>query len=314
MSAKLPPRFFLVTIAAAVSLICGQSLAQESRFVPLFDLYRSDNAFGGTSADRIFVDGVEVDSPAAVRAAPDTVLGVGAVWANAVRMELGEIPFALSPFFRHRRFLESGETSTAYGASLSFRLHEGEDDRLDLRATLTRLDASWVAGPVEDVSLRLAYRRTLQDGARFDLGLTGGWRSMVTDGSVSRIGVDAQYRSSFGDFELTTRARFSVRSSDVAGHSGHDAGMGLNLGRDMGPGEAYTRLGVDWAEDSSARSGQPAARSVTTTLAEIGYAWPLDDAGLGRLAIFARHERSNANLALYDATTNTVGFGLRLGF
>jgi len=91
-------------------------------------------------------------------------------------------------------------------------------------------------------------------------------------------------------------------------------GLGLRLGRGIGLGQAYTQLGVDWEEDLSARSGQPAARSETTTLAEIGYAVPLDASGLGRFTIYARQGRSDANVAIYDATTNVFGIGLRLGF
>lgn len=299
---------------AGMLLWCAPAYAQESRIVPLFDLYHSDNAFGGTSADRIFRDGIEIDTPEALRATPDTVLGVGAIWLNAVQADIGAVPFTLSPFVRHRSFLDSGEHASSYGVSLSFRLHDGPDDRLDLRATLARLDASWASGPVDDVSVRLGYRRTLAGDARLDLGLTGGWRSLPTDESVSRAGLDAQYRNSFNGVDLTARAHIGLRSSDVPGQSGHDAGLGLTLGSDLGPGQVYTRLGVDWSEDDAARSGQPVSRNETTVLAEIGYAWPLDPSGLGRLAVYARHERSNANLAIYDATTTTVGIGLRLGF
>ncbi|MDF1854296.1 hypothetical protein [Pseudooceanicola sp.] len=304
----------LLVFASLVAMIGEAVSAQESRIVPLFGLYHSDNAFGGTSADRIFRGGIEVDTPDELRATSDTVLSAGAIWLNAIRTDLGGMPFTLSPFVRHRSFLESGEHSTAFGAALSFRFHDGPNDRLDLRATVARFDASWASDAVDDVSLRLGYRRTIESGARLDFGLTGGWQSLVTSGSVSRVGFDAEYRDSFGEFDLTADARFNLRSSDVSGRSGHDVGLGLRLGRDIGPGQAYTQLGVDWEEDQNARSGQPAARSETNTLAEIGYAVSLDASGLGRFTIYARQERSNANLAIYDATTNVFGMGLRLGF
>lgn len=298
---------FIATIGETVS-------AQESRIVPLFELYHSDNAFGGTSADRVFRGGIEIDTPDELRATSDTVLSAGALWLNAIRTDLASVPFTLSPFVRHRSFLESGEHSTAFGASMSFRFHDGPNDRVDLRATVARLDASWASEAVDDGSLRLGYRRTIESGARLDFGLTGGWQSLVTDGSVSRVGFDAEYRDSFGEFDLTADARFNLRSSDAAGRSGHDVGLGLRLGRDIGPGQAYTQLGVDWEEDRGARSGQTTARSETTTLAEIGYAVPLDASGLGRFTIYARQQQSDANLAIYDSTTNVFGIGLRLGF
>lgn len=301
-------------ICAVIALTSNASLAQESRIVPLFELYHSDNAFGGTSADRIFRGGIEVDTPDELRAISDTALSAGALWLNAIRTDLGGVPFALSPFVRHRSFLESGEHSTAFGAAMSFRFHDGPNDRLDLRAIIARFDASWASDAVDDVSLRLGYRRTIESGARLDFGLTGGWQSLVTDGSVSRIGFDAEYRDSFGEFDLTADARLNLRSSDFSGRSGRDMGLGLRLGRDIGPGQAYTQLGVDWEEDRNARSGQPAARTETTTLAEIGYAVPLDPSGLGRFTVYARQERSDANLSIYDATTSVLGLGLRLGF
>jgi hypothetical protein len=304
----------LLVFAGLVATIGQTVSAQESRIVPLFELYHSDNAFGGTSADRIFRGGIEVDTPDELRATSDTVLSAGALWLNAIRADLGSVPFTLSPFVRHRSFLESGEHSTAFGAAMSFRFHDGPNDRLDLRATVARFDASWASDVVDDVSLRLGYRRTIESGALLDFGLTGGWQSLATSGSVSRIGFDAEYRDSFGEFDLTADARFNLRSADVSGRSGHDVGLGLRLGREIGPGQAYTRLGVDWEEDRSARSGQPAARSETNTLAEIGYAISLDESGLGRFTIYARQERSDANLAIYDATTNVFGIGLRLGF
>jgi len=304
----------LLVFAGLVATIGQTVSAQESRIVPLFELYHSDNAFGGTSADRIFRGGIEVDTPDELRATSDTVLSAGALWLNAIRADLGSVPFTLSPFVRHRSFLESGEHSTAFGAAMSFRFHDGPNDRLDLRATVARFDASWASDVVDDVSLRLGYRRTIESGALLDFGLTGGWQSLATSGSVSRIGFDAEYRDSFGEFDLTADARFNLRSADVSGRSGHDVGLGLRLGREIGPGQAYTRLGVDWEEDRSARSGQPAARSETNTLAEIGYAISLDESGLGRFTIYARQERSDANLAIYDATTNVFGISLRLGF
>lgn len=303
-----------VAVGAVMALTVNASYAQETRIVPLFELYHSDNAFGGTTADRIFRGGIEVDTPDELRATSDTVLSAGALWLNAIRTDLGSVPFALSPFVRHRSFLESGEHSTAFGAAMSFRLHDGRNDRLDLRATFARLDASWASDAVNDVSLRLGYRRTIESGARLDFGLNGGWQSLITDGSVSRIGFDAEYRDSFGEFDLTADARLNLRSSDVSGRSGHDVGLGLRLGRNIGPGQAYTQLGVDWEEDRNARSGQPAARSETRTLAEIGYAVSLDAEGLGRFTIYARQERSGANLAIYDASTSVFGMGLRLGF
>ncbi len=179
---------------------------------------------------------------------------------------------------------------------------------------MARLDASWASESVSNASMRLGYRRYLQGGARLDFGLSGGWQSLVTDGSVSRVGLDAEYQNTIGAFDLTATGSVTLRSSSVSGRSGHDLGLGLRLARQIGPGQAYTSFGVDWNEDRHARDGQPLARSETTTRAEIGYAFPLDASGLGQLTIYARRERSDANIALYDATTNVVGLGLRLGF
>ncbi|WP_296644324.1 hypothetical protein [Roseinatronobacter sp.] len=300
-------------ICSTLSLICDASVAQERRIVPLFEFYHTDNAFGGTSADRVFRGGIEIDTPDELRATSDTVIGVGAIWLNAIGMELGEVPFTFSPFLRHREFIENDERSTTLGASMSFQFHDGQSDRVDLRATVARLDASWVSDAVYDVSLRLGYRQTIGSGARLDFGLTGGWQSFPSDGALYRIGLDAEYKNSFGMFDLAADAQFDMISSDVSGRSGHELSVGLRVGRDIGPGQAYTQLAVDWEEDRSARVGQPESRSETTTLAEIGYAVPLDASGLGRFTIYVRQQRANANLAVYDATTNVFGIGLRLG-
>ena len=309
-----PSRVSLLILAGFISTIGGTASAQESLVIPLVELYHSDNAFGGTSAGRIFHGGTEVDTPEELRATSDTVLSAGALWLNAIQTGLGDVPFTLSPFVRHRSFLDSGEQSTAVGAALSFRFHDTPDKRIDLRATIANLNASWTADAVQNVSLRLGYRRIIENGARLDLGLTGGWQSLVANGSVSRIGFDTEYRDSFGEFDVAADAQFNLRSSDITGRSGHDVDLGLRLGHDIGVGQAYTKLGLDREEDRKARSGQPVARSETSKTVEIGYALPLDGLSLARLTIYARQERSDANLAVYDSTTNVAGIKMQLGF
>lgn len=148
-----------------------------------------------------------------------------------------------------------------------------------------------------------------------DLGLGPTLRSRMPHAIYPRGAVRAIFRVAHR-VRRTKRAQITTfqYTSDVSGQGGRDAGLGFTLGRNMGPAQAYKRLGVDWTEDYAARSGQPTARNETTALAEIGYAWSLDPSGLGRLAVYARHERSDANLSIYDSATTTVGIGLRLGF
>jgi hypothetical protein len=301
-------------VLLAATILAAPSHAQDSRFVPLLDFHRSSNAFSGTTADRIFRDGVEIDTPALLRPRPDTVIGIGAIWLNALRMEAGSFPIALSPFLRHQRFLESGEHSIVYGGLLTFSLLEGPDERVDLRANLSRLETSWMTGSVDDLSLRLGYSRALREDTQYEISLSAGRRWVTAGDPISRLNVDVRYRTKIGAFQLTSEARTTLRSAAAPGLSGQDTGLRFTLGRDFGSGQAYTRLDMGWSADDSARTGQSASRNAITTVAEIGYGWPLDASGLGRLTAYARNQKSTSNLAIYDSLTTVVGLGLRLGF
>ena len=309
MNFYLKPAFLAIFALIANS---DRIHAQGGRIVPVFELYHSDNAFGGTSADRIFHLGAEVDTPEELRTKSDTILSTGAFWLNAVTTDLGGRPVTLSPFLRVRNFLKTGEQSTSFGAMVSVRFYEGQNDRVDLRTTVTRQNASWTSDNVEHLSIRLGYLRAIEGSSRIDIGLTSEWQSLIKESSVSHVGLSGKYRNSIGAFDVTGSARVNLRNSNVAGRSGRDVGLGLDVGRDLGFGRAYTKLSIDWSKDRNARFGQPTARSETTTQTEIGYAVPLTDSGLARFTAYVRQERSDANLAIYDATTNILGIGLRL--
>lgn len=312
---KTPSRHAVALGLSGLAVIAGAPAgAQQGTIVPLVSLQHSDNAFGRTTAERIYQDGVVVTTPPELRAVSDTILGLGAMWLNAVESDLGGVRLTMTPFVRYRSLQDSGAYSWVYGASLAFRLHGGTDDRTDLRVTASRLDASWAIGPIDSVLARLRHRRELAAEAHLLLGLTASWQSLAGGGSVSRLGLEAEYGWRVGQFDLAASGHVATRSSGIDGQAGSDAGLGFDLEYALGPGQAFAALGADWARDTEARQGQPLAREETTGFAEIGYAWPLDASGLARVVLSARHEVADANLALYESTTNSLGVTWRVGF
>lgn len=302
--------FLLLTVSA--STLPTELYAQERHFLPLFDVYHSSNAFAGTSADKIFLNGIEIETPSALQPRPDKVVGGGAIWLNALQSDVASMSFSAAPFFWHQRFLDSGEQSTVYGASMIFGFSDMPQRHIDLRANLTRLEASWTTETIDDISLRLGYLQLSNTGAQFNIGVNAGRRWGAAEHPVSRLGIDTRYRTTADSLHVSFEARATVRISDAKEFSGHDAGIGLMLGRDFESGLSYIRIEREWSHDDSTIAGQPAPRRQTKNLAEVGYGWELDSLPIGRLTAYARHQRSRSNLALFESDTTVVGIGLRL--
>jgi hypothetical protein len=310
-------KLLLIPALAGVAAFASATIAtaQQSMLVPLVEVERTDNAFGRTTSDTIFQNGSLVTTPQSLRAVSDTKLSLGALWLNAVRTDLGAVPLTITPFFRHTSYVDNNEDVTSLGASFKFTLYEGGDDKLEFTLTPTRVDATWASNHVDSINARLRYQRTMSDRRRLTLGLSGGETdSNVSNGTSSTLGLEAAYRQYLGDFEVTTNGNIKSRSTSHAGGDGTDYGFGLTVETPMGDGDIFTSLDATWTEDDAARTGQPFAREVTTTSIEIGYAYPLDPSGLARLVVSAEHENADANLGLYESSTNAFGIKLRSRF
>lgn len=304
------------TLASVAALASATDVeAQQSMLVPFVEVERTNNAFSRTTSDTIFQNGSLVETPQSLRAVSDTKLSLGALWLNALRTDLGPVPLTVTPFFKHTTYVDNKEDVTSLGASFKFTLHKGSDDKLDFILTPIRVDATWAGSHVNSINARLRYQRNLSDRRRLTLGLSGGETdSNVNNGKSSTVGLEASYRLYLGDFEVTTSGNIKSRSTSIAGADGTDYGLGLRVETPMGAGDIFTSFDATWAEDDSARTGQPFARDVTTASLEVGYAYPLDPTGLARLVFFAKYENADSNLGLYESSTNAFGIKLRSRF
>lgn len=310
-------RKIIQTFGATV-VICGfygGAIAQQAQFVPIFSLHYTDNAFGGTTSEKIFQNNIEISTPKNRQPTPDTILRIGALWLNAVTADIGTVKFSATPFIWNRHLLRNGKKSDTLGALLGFRLHKSATDQVDLQVTATRLDSNQATGSITNLSTRLKFRRDLEKDQRLDLSLVYGTQSdSEREANVSRAGLEVKYQRDVGKLEFSTKGRLNKRASSIAGQAGTDSGIDVTAAYDVWRGQVYTTLGYNRSEDTTARAGQPKPRNVSTPSIEIGYALPLDASGVGKLVFSAQHEEADSTLGIYNTKTNTLGVSVRLGF
>ena len=303
----------LLGITALISTTTA--LAQESIVVPFLEVEHSDNAFGRTTSNSVFQNGALVSTPQSLRAVSDTKVTMGAIWLNALDIDLGSVPLAVTPFVRRTNYQDNQEDVTSVGASFKFTLLEAEDDKLDFTLTPIRIDSSWTNNYVDSLNASLRYKRNLSDRRQLKIGLSlNEMDSNVNNGELSARGIKASYRQYLDVFKVITRGNIKLRSASYTGGDGTDLGIGLTVEKQMGIGDIFTSVDATWVEDDTARSGQPFAREVTKSSIEIGYAYPLDSRGLTRLVVYAKHENEDSNLGLYESSTNSIGLKYRTNF
>lgn len=305
-----------VSFVASIALLSctAPALAQQSSLISQVDLYRSDNAFSGAKLAAPNVSGLDAQAPELDLSKAETVLGLSFIWLNLLSTDLGEHPVTISPFLRHRAFAATGYKSTAFGVAVGMELLDSVAQKLDVRASFSRLESSWLSDSTEEISLNASYEVNSIAGGKLELDATLARQFLLTDRVVNRIEVGAEYHNSFGATEMSMAASLGLRDSETQGFSGTDASLAFGVKRQAGLGRVHVNLDSSWVDDRRARVGLSEARSHVKTAAEIGYQFPLGYNRNSWMVVYARRERIFSNLATDDSTTNVFGASLRYAF